>query len=146
MMKFTKFLKEEASTDDKLKHLEHVEDHVIHGGSDGFAHAFHTLNGVHDILRGANSDTKITMKYDGSPSVVFGTHPETGKFFVSLVENQQFRDVIGQLYDFVADTKADCDMAYDWVCDQCDILTFVADTYAWNMFYDVYDQAAELDA
>lgn len=82
MMKFTKFLKEEASKDDKLKHLEHVEDHAIHGGSDGFAHAFHTLNGVHDQLRGAKNDTKITMKYDGSPSVVFGTHPETGKFFV----------------------------------------------------------------
>tara|TARA_B100000497_G_C7689695_1_gene418947 strand:- start:461 stop:1621 length:1161 start_codon:yes stop_codon:yes gene_type:complete len=81
MMKFTKFLAEEAS-DDKLKHLEHVEDHVIHGGSEGFAHAFHTLNGVHDQLRGAKNNTKITMKYDGSPSVVFGTHPETGKFFV----------------------------------------------------------------
>lgn len=81
MMKFTKFLAEEAN-DDKLTHLEHVEDHVVHGGSEGFAHAFHTLNGVHDQLRGAKNDTKITMKYDGSPSVVFGTHPETGKFFV----------------------------------------------------------------
>jgi hypothetical protein len=81
MMKFTKFLAEEAS-DDKLKHLEHVEDHVIHGGSEGFAHAFQTLNGVHDQLRGVKNNTKITMKYDGSPSVVFGTHPETGKFFV----------------------------------------------------------------
>ena len=81
MMKFTKFLAEEAS-DDKLKHLEHVEDHVIHGGSEGFAHAFQTLNGVHDQLRGVKNNTKITMKYDGSPSVVFGTHPESGKFFV----------------------------------------------------------------
>jgi hypothetical protein len=81
MMKFTKFLAEEAS-DDKLKHLEHVEDHVVHGGSEGFAHAFHTLNGVHDKLKGADNNTKVTMKYDGSPSVVFGTHPENGKFFV----------------------------------------------------------------
>ena len=82
MMKFSKFLKEEAGSDDKLKHLEHVEDHVIHGGSDGFAHAFQTLNGVHEKLRGTDNNTKVTMKYDGSPSVVFGTHPETGKFFV----------------------------------------------------------------
>jgi hypothetical protein len=81
MMKFTKFLAEEAS-DDKLKHLEHVEDHVIHGGSEGFGHAFNTLNGVHEKLRGTDNNTKVTMKYDGSPSVVFGTHPETGKFFV----------------------------------------------------------------
>jgi len=67
---------------------------------------------------------------------------ETGKFFISLVENDRFREVIAQLYNFVADTNADSDMAYDWVCDQCDIGTFVADTYAWDMFYDVYTQAA----
>lgn len=67
---------------------------------------------------------------------------ETGKFFISLVENDRFREVIAQLYDFVADTNADADMAYDWVCDQCDISTFVADTYAWDMFYDVWAQAA----
>ena len=67
---------------------------------------------------------------------------ETGKFFISLVENDRFREVIAQLYDFVADTNADCDMAYDWVCDQCDIQTFVADNYAWDMFFDVYTQAA----
>ena len=81
MMKFTRFLAEEAS-DDKLKHLEHVEDHVVHGGSAGFAHAFHTLTGVHEKLKGADNNTKVTMKYDGSPSIVFGTHPENGKFFV----------------------------------------------------------------
>ena len=71
---------------------------------------------------------------------------DSGRFFVSLAEDSRFCDVIGQLYDFVTDTKADCDMAYDWVCEMCDIPTFVADTFAWNMFYDVYDQAAELDA
>jgi hypothetical protein len=26
---------------------------------------------------------KLTMKYDGSPSIVYGHHPETGKFFVA---------------------------------------------------------------
>ena len=66
---------------------------------------------------------------------------ETGKFFVSIAEDSTFCDVIGQLYDFVTDTNADCDTAYDWVCEMCDIGTFVADTYAWDMFYDVYTQA-----
>ena len=66
---------------------------------------------------------------------------ESGRFFVSLAENNEFQQVIEGLYDFVVDTNADCDTAYDWVCDQLDIQTFVADTYAWNMFYDVYDQA-----
>jgi hypothetical protein len=82
MLKFKKHLILEATEEDKLKHLEHVEDHVIHGGSKGFAHAFQNLNDVHTKLRGGASDTKITVKYDGSPAVVFGTHPETGKFFV----------------------------------------------------------------
>jgi len=67
---------------------------------------------------------------------------ETGKFFISLVEDDCFRNAIASLYDFVVETNADCDMAYDWVCDQCDISTFVADNYAWDMFFDVYTQAA----
>ena len=82
-MRFTEFLKEEAE-EDKLKHLEHVEDHVIHGGKKGFGHAFHTLNDVHKKLAGkGGKDTAVTMKYDGSPAVVFGEHPETKKFFVA---------------------------------------------------------------
>ena len=81
MLSLRKFIVE-ANSEDKLKHLEHVEDHVIHGGAEGFAHAYHTLNGVHEHLSGRDNSTKITTKYDGSPSVVFGTHPETGKFFV----------------------------------------------------------------
>ena len=68
------------------------------------------------------------------------TNPE-GKKYISLVENNEFQQVIEGLYDFVTDTNADCDTAYDWVCDQLDIQTFVADNYAWDMFFDVYTQA-----
>ena len=81
MITLKKFLIEEAG-EDKLKHLEHVEDHVINSGSAGFSHAFHSLNDVHSQLLGQKNETKMTVKYDGSPSVVFGTHPKTGKFFV----------------------------------------------------------------
>ena len=82
-MRFTEFLTEQ-SEEDKLKHLEHVEDHVIHSGHKGFGHAFHTLNDVHNNLQGkGGKDTQVTMKYDGSPAVVFGKHPENGKFFVA---------------------------------------------------------------
>ena len=70
---------------------------------------------------------------------------ESGKFFISEVENDRFRDAIESLYDFVVDTNADCDMAYDWVCDQCEIQTFVADKWAWDMFYNVFDSAKGLD-
>jgi hypothetical protein len=56
---------------------------VIHGGSAGFSHAYHNLKDVHDRLTGKENATKVTMKYDGSPSVIFGTNPENGKFFVA---------------------------------------------------------------
>ena len=64
-MRFTEFLKEDKE-EDKLKHLEHVEDHVIHAGHEGFGHAFHTINDVHNSLQGKGSgQTQTTIKYDG---------------------------------------------------------------------------------
>ena len=82
MTSFRNFLAEELD-ETKLKHLEHAEDHVINAGHEGFSHAYHNLKDVHDRLTGKKNDTRITMKYDGSPSVVFGRHPETGRFFVA---------------------------------------------------------------
>jgi len=82
MTAFKNFLTEEAS-EEKLKHLEHAEDHVINAGAEGFSHAYHNLKDVHDKLTGKTNATKVTMKYDGSPSIVFGRHPENGKFFVA---------------------------------------------------------------
>lgn len=64
MIKFQFYLKEAAS-EEKLKHLEHAEDHVINSGFDGFAHAYHNLQDVHDQLSGKKNKTKITTKYDG---------------------------------------------------------------------------------
>ncbi len=82
MKGFTSFLVEE-STEDKLKHLEHPEDHLIKSGESGFHHAFNTLKTTAEHLQGHDGGTKIMTKYDGAPSVVFGRHPETGKFFVA---------------------------------------------------------------
>jgi len=67
---------------------------------------------------------------------------ETGKFFVSHTENEKFLSAIQGLYEYVLDTGADCDGAYEWVCDQAEISTFVADNYAWDMFFDVFLQAS----
>ena len=67
----------------KLKHLTHLEDSVIHGGHEGVGVAAQHLEDVHNKLLGKNNSTMVTTKYDGSPSIVFGTHPETGKFFVA---------------------------------------------------------------
>jgi hypothetical protein len=71
------------TSEDKLKHLEHVEDHHINAGDHGFAHAFHTLHDVHKSLKGEKTKTTVTTKYDGSPAIVFGHHPQTKKFFVA---------------------------------------------------------------
>jgi hypothetical protein len=83
MIRFKQYLLESAASEDKLTHLEHLEDHPINAGAEGVKHAINNLTQVHRRLRGADNDTRITTKMDGSPSIVFGNHPETGKFFVA---------------------------------------------------------------
>jgi hypothetical protein len=50
-------------------------------------------------------------------------------------------DIMGQMIWFINDTNADVDMAYDWVCDQLEIDSFVDNTQAWNSFYDAWESA-----
>lgn len=71
------------ATEEKLTHLEHAEDHVINSGMEGFAHAFHNLEDVKEQIQSKKNKTKITTKYDGSPSIVFGHNPDNGQFFVA---------------------------------------------------------------
>jgi len=82
IINFTNYLIESLDVE-KLKHLEHAEDHIIHGGHEGVAHASDTLTDVADFLSGKQSKTRITTKWDGAPSIVFGINPENGKFFVA---------------------------------------------------------------
>lgn len=73
-----------GSSEEKLTHLEHAEDHAINAGGDGYTHAKNSLQAVHGALTGnPQTNASVTTKYDGSPSIVFGHHPETGKFFVA---------------------------------------------------------------
>lgn len=73
----------ESASEEKLTHLEHAEDHPINAGHEGTQHAINTLQQTANALRGKPSTARIMTKFDGSPSIVFGTHPETGQFFVS---------------------------------------------------------------
>lgn len=86
MLPFKTYLREEAEADaegEKLKHIEHLEDHPINDGAKGYEHAVGALEQTKNhIIMGAN-DSSLTMKHDGSPSIVYGHHPETGKFFVA---------------------------------------------------------------
>ena len=67
----------------RLRHLEHPEDKPIASGRSGFRQAFNILHGLHKFLKGKETGITLNTKADGSPSVVFGHHPETGKFFVA---------------------------------------------------------------
>lgn len=82
MKSFQTFLKEEAE-EEKLKHIHHAEDRPLFHGSAGFEHAHGALNQAHEHVKSGKQDSNLTMKYDGSPSLVFGHHPETKKFFVA---------------------------------------------------------------
>jgi hypothetical protein len=82
MLTFLSFITESLDVD-KLRHLEHLEDHIIHGGHEGVVHALDNLHDVHKLLKGQKTKTRVTTKFDGSPSVVLGKHPQTGQFFVA---------------------------------------------------------------
>jgi len=73
----------ESANEEKLTHLEHAEDHPINAGHEGAQHAINTLRQTANALQHKPSKAKIMTKWDGSPSIVFGHHPETGKFFVA---------------------------------------------------------------
>lgn len=86
MHKFLEFITEEAETHPeplKVKHLTHVEDHPLQHGSAGFHHAYDTLMKAHKHIKSGKKTTELSTKYDGSPSIVYGHHPENGKFFVA---------------------------------------------------------------
>jgi hypothetical protein len=85
MKSFIQYIREEAGQQQygKLKHLEHAEDHPFKEGVAGFHRAVNTLTSVHEALKGKDNGVKITTKYDGAPSIVFGHHPQTGRFFVA---------------------------------------------------------------
>ena len=50
-------------------------------------------------------------------------------------------DTLSQMYAFVQDTNADLDMAYDWVCDQLEIESFIDNLEAWDSFYFTWKRA-----
>lgn len=82
MYSFLNYLTEDAEGE-KLKHITHVEDRPLQKGNEGFQHAFNALNQAHEHIKSGGNSSALTMKYDGSPSLVFGHNPENHKFFVA---------------------------------------------------------------
>ena len=83
MLNFKDFLKEEAESDGKLKHIHHAEDRPLIHGAKGFEHAEGALLQAHHQMKDKETNNNLTEKFDGSPSIVFGHHPDTKKFFVA---------------------------------------------------------------
>ena len=84
MKTFSDFLTEATAATSANIHQEHPEDNAVKSKA-GFAHAMTALRTIHKGLKSGkqSADTHISTKLDGSPSVVFGHHPKTGKFFVA---------------------------------------------------------------
>ena len=85
MLGFRDFLTEGAPAEEgaKLKHITHAEDRPLFHGADGFNHAYNALHAAHFHTKQGMNSNKLTMKYDGSPSIVYGHNPENNKFFVA---------------------------------------------------------------
>lgn len=81
MKSFLYYLKEE--TEAKLKHIHHAEDRPFLHGAEGYQHTVNALNQAHEHIKSGGHSSHLTMKYDGSPAIVFGRNPENGKFFVA---------------------------------------------------------------
>ena len=66
----------------KNTHLEHLEDNILNGGSEGGREAVAFLRSLGTMLTQGGADTRVTVKWDGAPAVICGTNPDNGRFFV----------------------------------------------------------------
>lgn len=110
MFTFKRYLQlhESTLTESKNLHLEHLEDEVLNHGKKGAARAAQMIMDIAATLRGhSKSKINITTKWDGSPAIVVGKCPETGKFFVGT------KSVFNKRTPKVCYSAADIDQHYE---------------------------------
>jgi hypothetical protein len=87
MLSFSRFLTEQEDPEEgasrQIKHLTHVEDRPLQTGEKGTKHAIASLTAAANHIQQGKRSSELTTKYDGSPAIVYGHHPENGKFFVA---------------------------------------------------------------
>ena len=66
----------------QLKHLEHLEDEMLNYGVEGCEAAVSFLKELRKMLGHQESTGFMQTKWDGAPSVICGTDPASGMFFV----------------------------------------------------------------
>ena len=88
----------------QLKHLEHLEDEMLNYGVEGCIASVNFLKELRKMLGCDNSTGFMQTKWDGAPSVVCGTDPNSGMFFVGtksvFAQNSKacYRDADVDLY------------------------------------------------
>ena len=104
MKKFKEYIAEE-----KNLHLEHLEDNIFNMGVKGTRVAINHLRALRDMLAGNSQQNKmVTVKADGSPSILCGIDPNDGKFFVAKKSIFNKNPKVYKTYqDIDADTSGD---------------------------------------
>lgn len=100
MRSFYQFLNES-----KNLHMQHLEDSVLYKGVSGVRDAIDSLRNIRDMLSGKkNSNTTISIKFDGAPAVFCGIDPRDGEFFVA---KKGLFNKTPKVYKSVEDVRAD---------------------------------------
>jgi len=87
MKSFLNYLIEQEDNEEgasrQIKHLTHIEDRPLQTGEKGALHAISSLSSAAQHVTNGDKNSQLTTKYDGSPAIVYGHHPESGRFFVA---------------------------------------------------------------
>ncbi|WDS61068.1 hypothetical protein SBM1_00201 [Synechococcus phage S-BM1] len=93
------------------------------------------LDNLHTFLALPPNPCNTTFKIKKAQNMA------TPIFTLSPEMQESWDYVMGQMLSFVNDTNADVDMAYDFVCEQLGIDSFVANNDAWDDFYTYWEAA-----
>lgn len=67
----------------KLTHLDHAEELIINDGSRGAEEVLDLLYDLSQHMAGSSdTNSAVSVKWDGAPAVIFGVNPDNKKFFV----------------------------------------------------------------
>ena len=90
----------------KNTHLEHLEDNILNGGSQGGKEAVAFLRSLGEMLDQGAADARVTVKWDGAPAIICGINPENGQFFVGT------KSVFNKVNPKIAYSREDVDDMY----------------------------------
>ena len=90
----------------KNTHLEHLEDNILNGGSQGGKEAVAFLRSLGDMLDQGMADTRVTVKWDGAPAIICGLNPDNGRFFVGT------KSVFNKVNPKISYSEEDVDSMY----------------------------------